>query len=639
MKILTLINKLKKHAANKPKKLACVRLDANGDIAQSKSFEEIYTKANIIANYLSNFKLNNKKVALFYGTDIEFLEVFLACIMTNIIPISFYIDKSSTIDKLPENISKLIEHDIISAVITNLKIQAPNFLVINPSSNGQHNTDEVKLNNYIDNDCCYMQLSSGTTSDPKLTSISHKNIKYSLHSTAQAWGYKDSSKTLIWAPHAFTYGLICGYLLPIYTGTTGYYLSPKQFIDNPLLWLQAISDYGVTHTGSPNFGFQYILNNINTDQKLNIKLSKLQVMVNAGERVDLKTIKKFIENFNLYGLSETCICPAYGMTEFTGLITTSNPNETFRYSTLDSKAIEKNQVILSNNSESISYVSCGKPIKHCHIKIIDTQTKKELADNSIGEIQLSGPYITETNNFSNGKLNTGDLGFTLDNELYIVGRLKDLIIVHGKNYYPDDLEFFAKNSHKLLKGNKCVAVSKSYHSEDQIVIIQEISKTYNELIFNEIIQAIYDNILKKFGIKLFDVTLVSKGVIPVTQGQKLKRQKCKQYYNKHQLQYLCSMRTFKNFKKDNYYSAQSYSNGEAISCIRKLVKNTLTDLDSNITNDNNLNELGLSSIKKVAILRELENTFNIKFHLSDMLGPISINSLFENINKQRSKRL
>ena len=321
-------------------------------------------------------------------------------------------------------------------------------------------------------DILFLQYTSGSTSDPKGVMVTHGNV---LHNCATVFGHVPIGVS--WLPQYHDMGLIGAYLFVAVAGGTTYGISPIDFIQRPSLWLEAISRYRATVTAAPNFAYQYCLRPDKVQDKdlEQLDLSSLWLVMNGAEPVRADVFRGFLRRFTPCGLPENSFCTAYGLAEYT--LAVSNRGTTIR--SFDAKRISENEVRVTERAapaeETVALVSCGKSLGATRVKIVNvTSGAHEAPKGRVGEVWVTGPskclgywnrpalseQIFEAQIDANCEdetkwLRTGDLGFMQDGERFICGRAKDLIIVRGLNYHPQDIEAIVEEDPAIRPG--CVA--------------------------------------------------------------------------------------------------------------------------------------------------------------------------------------
>jgi len=343
-------------------------------------------------------------------------------------------------------------------------------------------------------------------------------------------------------------GLIGGVLQPVYEGFPIVLMSPFDFLQRPYRWLNAISKYRANISGGPNFAYDLCCQKINQDQLVDLDLSCWEIAFNGSEPISYSTMEKFYQKFKDCGFRKETFYPCYGLAEATLLVSGGLKNREPVTRSVDKIALQNNQVVdvnvCSSNNQII--VGCGRPLTNQDTVIVDIVTRKKCDHGLIGEIWLKGPSISqgywgkklltqETYHayLDSGEgpfLRTGDLGFIVDNELFITGRLKDLIVIRGRNYYPQDIERVAYQSHPALREGYGAAFSILVEAEEQLVVVQEIERHYQKIDLNDVIQSIKEKINEHFELEVYEIVLIKPASIPKTSSGKTRRSKCKDDY-------------------------------------------------------------------------------------------------------------
>jgi polyketide synthase PksL len=475
-KITGLVSILQKKFANSPYKTAFYFLKEGHDEIAINYFE-LDQKAKSIATQLIELNLIGHRVLLLFPAGLDFIISFLSCLYAGAIAVPVYCPSEHTFEQAKTSLNAIAKDAKISVILTlgpfmekAKEIYLDQVLVIN--TNDLYN---LNFKNYqlpvIEQNVAYLQYSSGSTAVSKGIVIECDNLLHSLKYTAKTWKYSKDSVTLIWAPHYHVYGLVCGLLVPLYHGTPSVIIPTNVFINNPKCWFNAITKYKVSHSGCPNFGYELCTQAINTQEFSGIDLSSWKVAINGGEIVREDSLLKFNDKFKPYGFRFQNFCSSYGMSELTGMISATSYEKKPTRLTVELDGLRNNKIIKKIQSHSNTanrvLVSSGKLLPGLKAIIINPKTLILTNKNEVGEICLSGPSVakgywqrqeetvnvfkTISNNSKQFYCRTGDLGFIYRGEIFLTGRLKELIIIYGKNYYPLDLEIIVKNAHEVLK--------------------------------------------------------------------------------------------------------------------------------------------------------------------------------------------
>ncbi|MEL6489594.1 MAG: AMP-binding protein [Cyanobacteria bacterium J06634_6] len=401
----------------------------------------------------------------------------------------------------------------------------------------------------------FLQYTSGSTSQPKGVMVTHANLAHNLQQIQQAFGHSAETRCVIWLPPYHDMGLIGGILQPLYGGYPVTLMSPTSFLRQPFRWLDAISYFGATTSGGPNFAYDYCVQKISAEQKKMLNLETWTVAFTGAEPVRSQTLDRFTESFSGCGFRRRAFYPCYGLAESTLFVSGGDCSASPKIVELSKSALANGKAkVASDEGDAASFVSCGSSFDQ-HIEIVDPHTRLACLPEQVGEIWIAGDSVAagywgnvkateesfkaklvgqiaiEQENLS--FLRTGDLGFVTEKELFITGRLKDLIVIRGQNYYPQDIELSASEAHSALQAG-CAAFGVSTEGEaEQLVVVQEVSRKAvrslrkQTLQVAEIVEAIRAAVSKEHGLKVGQVALLRPGHLPKTTSGKVQRQTCK----------------------------------------------------------------------------------------------------------------
>ncbi|NJN10675.1 MAG: amino acid adenylation domain-containing protein, partial [Richelia sp. RM1_1_1] len=386
----------------------------------------------------------------------------------------------------------------------------------------------------------FLQYTSGSTGTPKGVMISHGNLLHNAQTTYQFMEHSAESKFVTWLPMYHDMGLIGGILQPLYGGFPCIIMPPTSFLQRPYRWLQAISQYKGTTSGGPNFAYDLCVQKITPEQKATLDLSSWTVAFNGAEPIRHDTLERFTEAFSECGFRREAFYPCYGMAETTLMVSGVNKATSPIVKTVQKSGLESNRVVESSvDDEVYNFVSGGRVIPEQKVAIANPETLKSTQSDEIGEIWVSGPsvargywnreeetletfhaYLSDTG--EGPFLRTGDLGFFQDGELFITGRAKDLIIIRGRNIYPQDIELTAECSHSSLRSGASAAFTVLVNNEEKLVVVQELefrAKPNKTEVANAIRQAISE----EHEVQVYGVVLIKPGSIPKTSSGKIQR--------------------------------------------------------------------------------------------------------------------
>ena len=554
---VNLLSILDQRVSQTPEKLAYIFLKDRENQEQTITYQQLSQISKRIAARLQTLIPSGARALLLYPQGLEFITAFLGCLSAGIVAVPAYPPKRNqknsrliaiiedcqpqiilTTSSLLDNIQPKIK-DLLDLSITQ-------FLAMDNLNDDE--SFEFHLPEISGNTLAFLQYTSGSTGSPKGVMISHDNIARNSVYIQKAFQLTEKSVSVTWLPSFHDMGLIDGIIQPLYTGFLGVVMSPESFLKNPILWLQAITKYRATHSGGPNLGYELCVQRINSEQQKSLDLSSWVSAYNGAEPIRRKTLDNFINKFRSSGFRSQYFYPCYGMAEATLMISGGNIEDEPVYLNVQSDFLENNQIVeAEKDSENYQeLVGCGQVWLDTEVKIIDPESCLECGENQVGEIWVSGASIaqgywqqaektiatfqaklantTDERNF----LRTGDRGFLRAGELFITGRIKDVIIIWGRNHYPQDIEYSVQHSHQALRLDCGAAFSIEIDNQEKLVIVQEVERTYlSNLNANEVFFAIREAVALHHALQVYAIALIKPASIFKTSSGKIQRHACR----------------------------------------------------------------------------------------------------------------
>jgi acyl-CoA synthetase (AMP-forming)/AMP-acid ligase II len=393
-------------------------------------------------------------------------------------------------------------------------------------------------------DLAFLQYTSGSTSSPKGVMVSHANLLANLAMIERAFGNTRRSIYVSWVPLYHDMGLIINALQSLYVGSACVLMAPVAFMQRPLVWLRAISDYRAEVAGGPNFAYDLCVERYRPEQMDGIDLSGWKVAFNGAEPVRAETIRRFSEMFARHGFDPSAMLPAYGMAEATVLVSAGGRGAGPVMRSVSRDGLRRNRIApAQGGSDAQAVVGCGQAVAGERIAIVDPEGRARLGPEQIGEIWIAGPNVAggywqnpeaSTAAFAAriagedgaGWLRSGDLGFhDTAGELFVTGRAKDVIIIRGANHHPQDIEDTVQQSHPALRrhGGAAFAVWDGSEAE-RLVVVQEVERTYrNRIDIEDIAARIREAIVAEHQIVPYEIALLRPGALPKTTSGKIQR--------------------------------------------------------------------------------------------------------------------
>ena len=557
----SLVDILQRRTQEQPNQLAYRYLSDGEHDEIVMTYEELDRRARSIAALLQSSADAGDKALLIFPPGLDFIAAYFGCLYAKILAVPVYPPHPARLEK---NLS-IIFRIAADAKPTVALLTSSLYNVIKSRKEINDEFGKIKLlatdndeindcaNQWIQpliekNDLAFLQYTSGSTSVPRGVIISHSNLLHNLGLIEKCFGQSSESHAVIWLPPYHDMGLIGGILQPLFTGYPATLLSHMMFLQRPLRWLQAISRFHATTSGGPNFAYDLCVRKIKPEQRELLDLSSWEVAFNGAEPVYNKTLDQFAEYFAPCGFRREAFLPCYGLAETTLMVAGGPKNRTPVTQNLMTSGLEQNQVIITSekNNDTRTLVSCGRKISNQQIKIANAETMTLCPPDQIGEIWVSGPSVASgywnkpleteltfgarlSNPDEGPFLRTGDLGFLHEGELYITGRLKNLIISDGKNHYSHDIERTVERSHSAIRLAGCAVFSVIDSVSERIIVIAEIEHKL-AVDSEEIIKAIRNAVAINHDLSINDIRLTKPGDIPRTTSGKIRHFLCKTSY-------------------------------------------------------------------------------------------------------------
>lgn len=409
----------------------------------------------------------------------------------------------------------------------------------------------------------FLQYTSGSTSRPRGVVLSHDNLVANLEAMGRAFLFNGETVSVSWLPLFHDMGLIEGALNPIYHGHRAYLMSPQTFLGTPLKWLEAISRYRATHTGAPNFAYDLCVRKTTPAERAALRLDSLRTVYNGAEPIRPATLQRFCEAFEPSGFRRAAFFPCFGLAEATLIVSGGPADAGPRTVAVDSVALQSGRQVVPQveGARRQELVASGRLVAGTKARIVDPETRTEVPPGDIGEIWVSGPSVAmgywrqpdatretfDARIVSTGEgpfLKTGDLGFVYEDQLFVTGRMKDVLIFAGRNYYPQDVELVVEEACAIVRPGCSAAFSVEVGSREELVVVAEVRRdrdrqpepqTSDSLDAAVVFKSIRAAVSLSLELRVHDVVLIEPGAIPKTSSGKLQRRLCRERYRQDAL--------------------------------------------------------------------------------------------------------
>ena len=554
-KFSTLVELLSTRAKDQPETTAYTFLQ-DGEIEEnSLTYYQLDQKARAIASHLQSLKATGERALLLFSPSLEFITAFLGCLYAGVVAVPAYPPRRN---QKMSRLQSIVNDAQAKVVLTTTSVLSTieSRITENPELASMHWIATETIDNeragewqelaITSDTLAFLQYTSGSTGIPKGVMISHGNLLHNEQMIQQAFGHTADTIVVGWSPFYHDMGLMGNVLQPLYLGRPAILMSPVAFLQKPIRWLQAISRYRATTSGGPNFAYDLCVNKIKPEQLASLDLSSWEVAFTGAEPVLAETLERFTNYFAPCGFRAEAFYPCYGMSETTLFVSGGLKKAKPIIHRVDGIALSQNQVVAckGKKDEVRAIVGCGQSPFGQKIAIANPESKTQCQEGEVGEIWVSGANVAqgywqkqqETKatfdaylaDHPEPFLRTGDLGCLLDGELFVTGRLKDLIIIQGQNHYPQDIELTVHNSHPALRPNCGAAFTLNFQGKERLVIVQEVERSYiRKLDVKEVIGNIREAVTAEHALQVYAAVLVKTGSIPKTTSGKIRRNACR----------------------------------------------------------------------------------------------------------------
>jgi acyl-CoA synthetase (AMP-forming)/AMP-acid ligase II/acyl carrier protein len=555
-----LMVRVRQTAAQEPGRLLYTFLEDGEDHETNLTFGQLDQRARAIAGHLQSQGLQGQRALLLYPPGMDFIEGFFGCLYAGVIAVPAFPPDPNRLERMLPRLQSIAKDCGAKVLLTTKPLksaaafithQAPEFsemewLATDKVESAQ--AEKWREPEWDPSQLAFLQYTSGSTGEPKGVMITHGNLSHNLEIIRQGFQVIPEDKGVIWLPPYHDMGLVGGIFGSAYCRNSSILFSPLHFLQKPIRWLKAISKYGGTISGGPNFAFEMCLKKITPEQKQELDLSHWTLAFTGAELIQPETLRKFQDAFSICGFSGNAFLPCYGLAESTLMVTGRA-----RGSGIHTLPVPKERLNGLGGSKGVSgkyseVIGCGVHAESLRLVIADPETLRSRSDGEVGEILVTGSSVApgywenpEQTKLSfgirlsgNGQekfLRTGDLGFIQENELFVTGRIKDLIVIRGQNHYPQDLEKTIQVCHPSFRPGGTAAISINLQREEKLLVVQEVDedklpegKTGLENLFKFASRAVSE----KHDLELHQLILIEKGRLPKTSSGKIQRFACRE---------------------------------------------------------------------------------------------------------------
>ncbi len=643
-----------------PNKVAFYYTDGETENDQSLTYAELDHAARAVAVRILESHQPGTRGLLLYPPTLEFVVGFFGCLYAGCIAVPAYPPRRSRKGARIQGIAQdcraqfaLTTSDTVAQILKDEGTRAETeTLHLIPSDSVdrsiaiQFSELPIRLE-----DLAVLQYTSGSTGQPKGVMLTHANIVRNSEMISYLFQNNHTKTGVSWLPMYHDMGLVGGVLSPVFMSATMTLMSPMSFMQRPVRWLRTISKYHATTSGGPNFAYQLCIDKVRDDELETLDLSSWEVAFNGAEPVRATTLEMFSKKFARCGFSHRSHFPCYGMAETTLIVTGGPAEEPPLIRTFDSRRLDARMVtpVPPESPEARGMVGCGEATSNENVLIVDHDSLQPLGDELIGEIWIQSPSVGKgywekdelnkttfqamTADGQGPFLRTGDLGFWSEGQLYVAGRVKDLIIVRGVNRYPQDIEETVEQCHESISSSSAAAFADDSGPRERLIIAVEVQRSL-ESDWGPVVQSIRRAVTQAHELPPDAVVLVRHGSLPKTSSGKIQRHACLKGFREGSLRAIHQWLSWEDdlgeqspmiaaatvedlksgFQKPPAAKKTLDPDPHVVELVRRAVKSIaqerakLLDLDTNIVVD-----LGLDSLERLQIAHTLENAVGGRF--------------------------
>lgn len=571
----TLVELLRWRALQQPEQRIYTYLVDGETEGAHLSYAALDCQARAIGALLQSYRASEERALLLYPTGLEFIAAFFGCLYGGVIAVPLPPPNPAQPQRTLPRLRAILNdaHPAVALTTSSILSKVERLFMQAPELQTMHwlATDKVTSSLAQEwqhpavsrNTLALLQYTSGSTTVPKGVMVSHRNLLHNAAYLTHALELTPDSVSVTWLPAFHDMGLTNGIIQPVYIGGRCFLMPPYSFLQRPVRWLQAISRYHATVSGGPNFAYELCARRITPEQRETLDLGSWVAAYNGAEPIRVDTLKRFAESFASCGFRPSFFYPCYGLAEATLMVSGGLLKDEPIFCTTWAPALGQNRVVeASAQQQNVrTLVGCGLAQLNTEIVIAHPESLTRCAPDEVGEIWVSSPSVAQgywnraeetertfqaflADTGEGPFLRTEDLGFLKDGELFVTGRLKDLIIIGGRNLYPHDIELTVEQSHPAIRPGCCAAFSVDVADEERLIVVAEVEGRYRPerdqqgeelrshpkgrllLDVETVVRALRRAVAEEHDVRVHTVVLLRAGRIPKTPSGKLQRRAC-----------------------------------------------------------------------------------------------------------------
>lgn len=552
-------------AAQFPHRVAFV-FEGEDGLSTQLTYGELDGRARAIAAWLGQRAEVGDRALLVYPAGLEFIAAYFGCVYAGVLPVpATYPKPRRPLPRLDTIVADcaprlaLTESTVLGGLSPEYQSPALKSLPWESTDSVVAAPDDFQPIPRQATDLAFLQYTSGSTSEPRGVMVTHGNLLSNLEAIRTGFEipWEDEigqpSSGVFWLPAYHDMGLIGSILTPIYVGGTSYLLAPTTFLRRPQRWLELLSQTRAAFSGAPNFGYEFVVQKTTAAQRAELDLSHWRLAFCGAEPIHHETLNQFASAFAPAGFRSSAFYPCYGLAEVTLLVTGGQGPSEPRVLHVDRGELGLHRAVCIDRAhpQAQPLVGCGSPRHGLHVEIVDPKSLHVCDAGRVGEIWVHGPSVARGywnqdllskelfqaqlangHGLVNGSkvpfLRTGDLGFQHEGQLYVTGRIKDVIIIRGRNYYPHDVERTAQQAHEAVDSG--AAFSLEVDGRERMVVVHQIRREQRHADLDEVLRSIRAAIVDEHEIDPHAIVLIRPASLPVTSSGKVQRQRCREQY-------------------------------------------------------------------------------------------------------------
>jgi acyl-CoA synthetase (AMP-forming)/AMP-acid ligase II len=544
---------LQARAGDRPDNLAFSFMIDGEEEGPRLTYGDLDRDARAVAAALEDVAGPGERALLQYPPGLDFIAAFFGCLYAGVLPVPAYPPRFDRLAQSAQVLAgiaadcrprALLTSAALAGYLQGATLGAPHCIATDQLDRSlAHRWRQRKVDPNV---AAMLQYTSGSTAAPKGVVVTHRNLMHNEAMIEAALEHCGPGCGVSWLPPYHDLGLIGGILQNVFHGACCRLMSPLAFLQRPFRWLQAMSRYRADTGGGPNFAFDLCVQRVTEEEKATLDLSNWSIAAIGSEPVSPQALECFAAAFASCGFRREAFYPAYGLAEATLMVTGGHKGTGPVVRTICTTALQEGRArATATTSESArTIVGCGRAWLGQEVLIVDPVTQLRCAAKRVGEVWVAGPSVARgywerpeetqhtfgarlTDNGQGPYLRTGDLGFMQDGELFLTGRLKDLIVLRGRNHYPEDIEATVQSVHPGLRAGAGAAFEALRDGRPALVVVQEVDRPYRRADLSQVVGDVRQAVAERHEVQVHDVQLLAPGSIPRTSSGKVQRHRCR----------------------------------------------------------------------------------------------------------------